>query len=179
MAEWSRCHKLTLNTSKCEVAFFINNSKKARWQTSVQLDGTSLNATSLPKFLGVTTDRAHSFGPLVAAVVSKTSNRCRVLASLTSKRWGWRKGQLLKVYRALHLSVINYAAPAWQPWLAPSRLDHLERCQNKALRIITGQLKTTPQGGSPKHCNASSTTSCRGLQEGPSNPNESPSQNTA
>ncbi len=31
-----------------------------------------------------------------------------------------------------------------QPWLAPTRLDQLERCQNRALRIITGQLKTTP-----------------------------------
>ncbi len=46
------------------------------------------------------------------------------------------KDQLLKVYRALHLSVINYAAP--------TRLDQLERCQNKALHIITGHLKTTP-----------------------------------
>ncbi len=65
--------------------------------------------SSLPKFLGVIIDRALSFGPHVAAVVSKASNRCRVLASLTSKRSGWRKDQLLKVYRALHLSVINYA----------------------------------------------------------------------
>ncbi len=79
----------------------------ARW--------TTLNTTSLPKFLEVTIDRALSFGPHVAAVVSKASNRCRVLASLTSKRWGWREDQLLNVYRALHLSVINYAAPAWQP----------------------------------------------------------------
>ncbi len=46
------------------------------------------------------------------------------------------KDQLLKAYQALHFSVIN--------WLAPTRLDHLERCQNRALRIITGQLKTTP-----------------------------------
>ncbi len=33
--------------------------------------------------------------------------------------------------------------PAWQPWLAPTRLDQLERCQNRALRIITGHLKNT------------------------------------
>ncbi len=85
MAEWSRCHKLTLNTSKCDVAFFINNSKEARWQPSVQLDGTTLNATSLTKFLGVTIDRAHSFGPHVTAVVSKAAYRCRVLTSITSK----------------------------------------------------------------------------------------------
>ncbi len=96
------------------------------------------------EFLGVTIDRALSFGPHVAAVVSKASNRCRVLASLTSKRWTWRKDQLLKVYRALHLSVNNYAASACQPWLATTRLDQLERYQNRAHRIITGQLKTTP-----------------------------------
>ncbi len=83
MAEWSRCHILNLNASKCEVAFFTNNSKEARWQ----LDETTLNTTSLPKFLEVTIDRALSFGPHVTAVVSKASNRCRVLASLTSTRW--------------------------------------------------------------------------------------------
>ncbi len=121
VAEWSRDRKLTLNTIKCEVAFYTNNSKEARWQPSVQLDVTTLNTTPLPKFLGVTTDRALSFGPHVAAVVSEASNRCRVLASLTTKRWGWRKDQLLKVYRVLHLGVINYAALAWQPWLAPTR----------------------------------------------------------
>ncbi len=37
-----------------------------------------------------------------------------------------------------------YGAPAWQPWLAATRLEQLERCQNRALRVITGQLQTTP-----------------------------------
>ncbi len=107
MAEWNKRCKPTLNASKYEVAFFTKNSKEACLQPSAQLDGGPLTTTSLPKFLGVTIDRTISFGPHVATVVSK--------ASLTSKRWGWRKDQLLKVYRALHLSVINYAAPAWQP----------------------------------------------------------------
>ncbi len=88
VAEWSQRRKLTLNASKCEVAFFTNNLKEARCQSSLQLDGALLNTTSLPKFLGVTIDRALSFGPHVAAVVSKASNRCRVIASLTSKWWG-------------------------------------------------------------------------------------------
>ncbi len=84
MAEWGQCRKLTLYTSKCEVAFFTYNSKEARWQPAVQLDGTTLTTTSLPKIHGVTIDKAPSFVPHVAAVVSKASNRCRVLASLTS-----------------------------------------------------------------------------------------------
>ncbi len=37
-----------------------------------------------------------------------------------------------------------YAAPAWQPWLAVTRLEQLGRCRNCALRVITGQLQATP-----------------------------------
>ncbi len=58
--------------------------------------------------------------------------------------WGWRKDQLMKVYKALQLGLLTYAAPAWQPWAAPSRIEQLERCQTKALRVVTGQLKSTP-----------------------------------
>ncbi len=50
----------------------------------------------------------------------------------------------MKVYKALQLSIVTYATPAWQPWAAPSRIEQLERCQNKALRVVTGQLKSTP-----------------------------------
>ncbi len=64
--------------------------------------------------------------------------------SLTSKAWGWRKDQLTQVYKALQLSLLIYAAPALQPWAAPSRIEQLERCQNKALRVVTGQRKLTP-----------------------------------
>ncbi len=83
--------------------------------SSLQLGGALIGTTSLPKFLGVTIDRALFFGPHVAAIFSKASNKCRVLASLTSKRWGWRKDQFLKVSRALHLSVIDNAAQPGNP----------------------------------------------------------------
>ncbi len=37
-----------------------------------------------------------------------------------------------------------YGAPAWQSWLSATRLEQLEPCQNRAHRVITGQLQTTP-----------------------------------
>ncbi len=46
------------------------------------------------------------------------------------------------MYKALYLNVLMYGAPAWQPCLAATRLEQLERCQNRA--VITGQLQTTP-----------------------------------
>ncbi len=50
----------------------------------------------------------------------------------------------MKVYKALQLSLLTDGATAWQLWAAPSRIKQLERCQNKALKVVTGQLKSTP-----------------------------------
>ncbi len=98
---------------------------------------------TVPRFTRVTLDRLLTLGPHIQSISTKTAARCRVLASLTSKEWGWRKDQLMKVYKALQLSLLTYTAPAWQPWAAPSHIEQLERCQNKALRVVTGQLKFT------------------------------------
>ena len=48
------------------------------------------------------------------------------------------------VYTTFIRPLLDYCASAWQPWLAKSTSDRLERCQNRALRAITGQLGTTP-----------------------------------
>ena len=41
-------------------------------------------------------------------------------------------------------STLHYCGAAWQPWLAKSNVAILERVQNRALRILTGQLADTP-----------------------------------
>ena len=39
---------------------------------------------------------------------------------------------------------LGLAAPAWQPWIAKTQMDRLERAQNQALRRITGQTASSP-----------------------------------
>ncbi len=129
---------MVLNADKCEVTFFSTNSHKANWQTTISANNTRLHHNPLPKFPGVTLERLLTFGPHIQSISTNAAGRCRVLASFTSKEWGWRKDQLMKVYKALQLSLQTYAAPAWQHWATPSRIEQLERCQNKALRVVTG-----------------------------------------
>ena len=50
----------------------------------------------------------------------------------------------MRIYTAHFKSVINYAGFAWQPSLAKTHVDALERQQNRALRIVTGHTRTTP-----------------------------------
>lgn len=51
---------------------------------------------------------------------------------------------MLAMFHATLLSNITYAASAWMPYLSQSRIDDLERLQNRGLRLVSGQLRTTP-----------------------------------
>ena len=47
-------------------------------------------------------------------------------------------------FHTLVCSKLDYTAPAWQPWLSDTNLSCLDRLQNRSLRLITGQLVSTP-----------------------------------
>ena len=139
IAEWSRNKKMDLNVSKCESTFFSSAPTEAKWKPTFTLNGLSVPYNPNPKFLGVYLDRTLSFQHHVAYVTKKTSGRCSILSSLAGKQWRWRKESLRKVYLTTQRSVLDYAAPAWQPWLSESQQKRLDTAQNKTLRIITGQ----------------------------------------
>ena len=145
IAAWSSAMKLRLNPAKCEVAAFSAASIDVDgWRPELSLNGSPLGFTKTPTFLGVTLDSQLSFIPHANNVAKRVSARCRMLASLAGKDWGWRAVNLHRVFGATMSSLINYCSPAWQPWLSPSGTAILQRVQNKALRIITGCLSTTP-----------------------------------
>ncbi len=123
VAKWSTSKKMVLNGDKFEVTFFSKNSHEVNWQPTIIASNTRLLHNLQPKFLGVTLDRLLTFGPHIQSISIKAAARCRVLASLTSKEWGWRKDQLMKVYKALQLNLLTYVAPAWKPWTTPSHTE--------------------------------------------------------
>ncbi len=123
VTDWSASKKIVLNADKCEVTFFSTNSHEANWQPTITANSTRLHHHPLPKFLGVTLDRLLTFGPHIQSISTKASARCRVIASLTSEEWVWKKDQLMTAYNALQLSLLTYAALAWQPRVALSRID--------------------------------------------------------
>ena len=69
-----------------------------------------------------------------------------MLAALSNTTWGWNKRDLVKVYNATIKSRLDYAGAAWQPWLSETNMGVIERTQNKALRLITGQVQNTDVG---------------------------------
>jgi ribonuclease HI len=141
---WSLGKKLKLNAAKCEVTFFSNYTGEAHWIPSIAIRGTPLTYNKTPTFLGIVFDRTLSFGPQVEAVRKKVSGKCNLLAVVGSKEWGWKKEYLKRVFQSTVGSVLNYCGAAWQPWLSDSNVEYLDACQNRALRVVTGQLRSSP-----------------------------------
>jgi hypothetical protein len=67
-----------------------------------------------------------------------------MLACLATKEWGWSKLNLRSIFLATYRLVLDYAGCAWLPFLSDTKLKKLDICQNKALRIITGQYHSAP-----------------------------------
>ena len=50
----------------------------------------------------------------------------------------------MMIYRTFIRSKLDYGAASWQPWLSQTSINDLDVVQNQALRLITGQPRSTP-----------------------------------
>jgi len=141
VAEWSKGNHLSLNASKSESSLFTTNRKEARDSVSISIDGTEIPFNPTPKFLGVHLDRELTFVKHVTEIAARAKSKLRMLSALTHTTWGCLKRDLMKVYITHIRSVMDYAAPGWQPWLAETNMNALEVVQNEALRIISGNVR--------------------------------------
>jgi hypothetical protein len=66
------------------------------------------------------------------------------MMALSGSDWGWTSNLLQKVYQTSLLSGATYAGGGWLPWLSTSSKNMFDRAPNHNLRIITGQLASTP-----------------------------------
>ena len=144
ISHWSDRNKMKLNAGKSVSTFFSTATSEAKWRPNLNIKGTGIKYEVSPKFLGIHLDRSLAFTAHVDHVTEKVNNRNRILASLAGKEWGWEKRTLRRVYLAMQRSILDYAAPAWQPFLSKTQAKRLDTAQNKALRIVNGQYATTP-----------------------------------
>ena len=140
---WCRRKKMLLS-DKSVVAFFSAASCDSKWVPSLNMNNLPMKFDPAPKLLGLYMNRTLSFQQHVEYVVRKVEKRCNLLACLGNTGWGWKKRPMRSVYLATQRSILDYAAPAWQLWIARTQMDRLERAQNQALRRITGQTASSP-----------------------------------
>ena len=141
---WSKEWKLTLNSTKSEVSFFTTWTHEAAWEPSIVAEGETIPFAKYPRLLGVYLDCQLSFHYHTKEAAAAAIKKLRLLAMVSYSTWGWGRAELMKLYSAFVRSKLDYAASSWQPWLSPSNVDVLDRVQNRAIRLITGQMQSSP-----------------------------------
>ena len=140
--EWAVEFKMELST-KSEITFFSMNPHDALWTPSVSIGSTPIKFEASPRLLGVHLDRTLCFTKHVDAIRKKIGKKCRMLGAVANSEWGWKKKQLVRLYNTQARPVLDYGAPAWQPWIADTNVEKLNASNRKAIRMITGQSRDT------------------------------------
>ena len=107
-----------------------------------------LNDSLLPyedeiKFLGVMFDKKLSFGSHINMLANKVRHSLNILKVVSHFDWGADRTTLLRLYKSLCLSKIDYACQIYSS-ACKSHLEKLDVVHNLALRICTGAYRTSP-----------------------------------
>lgn len=136
-AKW----RLRPNPSKTTVSAFHLCNKHAQRELRVTFNDMELKHEFLPKYLGVTLDRTLTFNANSQRIVAKVEPRINLLRKLAGTTWGADANVLRTTALALVFSVAEYSAPVW---LESAHTHHIDIALNKAMRIITGTVSSTP-----------------------------------
>ena len=141
---WSQVGKLNLNADKSEVCPFSTWSNDSTCKRTVFIGTQKIRVNATPRLLGVILDRSLMFNAHLKKLTSSLSSSICIIRDTTHTSWGWRCATLMMAFHDLIHSKLDYAAPAWQPWLLATNLSCLDCLQNHSLQLITGQLVSTP-----------------------------------
>ena len=130
---WSWEWKLNLNADKIQGFPFSTWSNNSTWNPTIFIGTQKVRVNTTPCLLGVILNRSLTFNAhLKKLTTSLTSSIC-IIRATAHTTWGWHRSTLKMAFHALVRSKLDYAAPAWQPWLSDTNLSSLDRLQNHSL----------------------------------------------
>ena len=109
----------------------------------LKLDGVEIPVVDQYKFLGVIFDRKLSFIPHINYLKAKCHKALQLLRVVAHKDWGADKSTLLKLYKSLVRSKLDYGCFIYGS-ARKSYLRCLDSIHHLGLRLALGALRTSP-----------------------------------
>ncbi|KAK6189067.1 hypothetical protein SNE40_005112 [Patella caerulea] len=107
------------------------------------LDGSPIPVVDETKFLGLIFDKKLSFIPHIKTLKKKCLKALNILRVLSNTDWGADRKVLLRLYRALIRSKLDYGCIVYGS-ARESYLKELDTIHNQGLRISLGAFRTSP-----------------------------------
>jgi len=142
ISTWADSHGFTFSTPKTNCIHF---HRKRSFQTPLKL---MLNNAIIPnresiKYLGMTLDCKMTWKEHIRSLKLECTKRLDLLKCLTHTTWGSDRVTMLRLYRAIIRSKLDYGCFVYGS-AKDSILNTLDPVHNSAIRLCTGAYRTSP-----------------------------------
>lgn len=139
--DWAFSWGFKISTVKTQAIVFTRSTRVVA--EKLKLGQNDIDYSTSVKFLGIEFDRALTFNAQVKKLIQKTSTSINILRCLHGYTWGADRDLLLKIYRSLIRSKLEYAGLIYTD-ISKSNKKKLDSIQYKALKLVTGAIHGTP-----------------------------------
>lgn len=140
LENWSKQTGFLLSSEKTSCVCF---SKKSPTLPVLKLNNQILEYRNSVKFLGIIFDRKLTWRPHIDYLRQTCFKTLNLLKTLSHHKWGADTNVLLRIYRTLIRSKLDYGSVAYST-CSKFYLKRLDTIQNSALRIALGAFCTSP-----------------------------------
>ena len=141
VTQWAIYHGFKFSENKSVAMHFRRRLKGTN--PTLTLGMNPLRFVDEVKFLGLTLDPGLSWVPHIVQLKARTKKALGILRVLSHLSWGADRATLLRLYRALVRSKLDYGCEAYSS-AKPAVLQKLDPVHNEALRICTGAFRSSP-----------------------------------
>lgn len=141
LLRWSAATGFTFSATKTKVIKF--SRRRNNHVPQISLNGAPLQVTDHLKFLGLTFDSKLTWKRHIEDTKGQCLNRLNILKTLSHYHWGAEEEVLLRVYRALIRSKLDYGSLVYSS-ASKTNLKRLDVVHNSALRICLGAFRSSP-----------------------------------
>ena len=142
LSKWSSENGFKFSKTKTKCMHFCQ-SRKLHLDPELTLDGVQIEVVPEFKFLGLLFDSKLSFIPHINYLSNKCQKALNLLRVVSSMDWGADRKVLLRLYRTLVRSKLDYGCIVYGS-ARQSYLCKLDSIHNQGLRLALGAFRTSP-----------------------------------
>ena len=139
---WSILNGFTFAPAKTSAVHFTDKQEMFR-EPDLHLNQVQIKFEDSIKFLGLIFDKKLTFRQHIQSVRARCNKAMNLIKTISSHVWGADQESIMRVYRALVRSIMDYGGIVYSSASATTR-DLLEPIANQAMRLASGAFRSTP-----------------------------------
>ena len=140
--KWTTENGLKFSKEKTKCIHFCNQ-RELHLDPVLKIDHTEIPIVEHYKYLGIILDRKLSFTPHIKSLRTKCNKTIQLLRTIAHTNWGGNKETLLKLYRLLIRSRLDYVCFIYGA-ARKTYLKELNTIHHQWLRLALGEYCTSP-----------------------------------